>query len=186
MSAPDETAPASRWNALAWKYLQGASLRELAAREGITVDELQKEIYDTVVNLVTEWTQLKLSWLEQSHARLLLLERETWAQWEQSKRPHVKVTRKEVRDARGERTETTTITEESPGDPRYLTMIFKCLALRKSLESQIQSHPTQPTRTPAEARAAVLRIIEQVRERQAQIDARKRQAEEIERTVAWK
>lgn len=179
-------AESSRWDDLAGRYLQGDSLRELAAQEGITVAELKKGIHRAMADLVAEWSELKLGWMAQTQARLMLVEHAAWAEWERSKRPRVKVTRKEVCDARGERTEVTSTTEESAGDTRYLTIIFKCLTLRHRLDGHVRNHSAEPAGTPAESRAAVRLIIEQARERQAQIDARQRQADEIERTIARK
>lgn len=179
-------AESSRWDDLARRYLQGDSLRVLAAQEGITLAELQTGIYSAVAHLVAEWSELKLGWMAETRARLMLLEHAAWGEWERSKRPRVKVTRKKVRDARGERIEVTSTTEESAGDTRYLTIIFKCLTLRHRLDGDVRNHPAQPAGTPAESRAAVRLIIEQARERQAQIDARQRQADEIERTIARK
>ena len=187
MAEQNQTATiGGRRETLAWKYLQGRTLTELAAAEGVSPAEIEAEIYDIVRRVITEWNRISISWFEHTMARLVLLEREIWNQWERSKQQRVRITRKEVRDAKGERTETTTVTEEGRGDPRYLSLILKSLTFRNSLEKQASTSKPQPTRTPAEAREHLMEIIQQAKQRQADIDARQRQAEEIERTVAWK
>lgn len=187
MAEPDQAAAVGgRRETLAWKYLQGHTLSELAAAESVTPAEIEAEIYDIVRRVITEWNRISVSCFEHCMARLVLLEREIWTQWERSKQPRVKTTCKEVRDAKGVRTETTTITEEGRGDPRYLSLILKSLTYRNSLEKLAPASKPPPAHTPSEAHAHLMEVIQQAKQRQAAIDARQRQAADIEQTVARK
>ena len=173
-------------DSICWRYLQGATVKEMIAESGLPVEEVLDVLRESMQRMVNEWLQLKASWHQQTHARVVLLERELWAALKRSREQQNRVTHKEVRDGKGERTEVTTVTTQASGDPRYLSLLLKCVDFRGTLEPGTTGKEYWERGSEQDAPTALREIIREARERMARTEARKLQADEIERTIARK
>lgn len=175
--------PFSRAHLMA-RYLAGVMPRELAGEFELP----EKQVYAELSDALREREEELL--LELEHAVLLLnerlqrIEQAIWQEWERSKNRPPKRVVKEVRDAKGERIETTTTTEYVGGDPRYLALALRCLERRVTWRGLLCRRMTYDPPTREDPQTALRGIIAQARTRMAAVDSRRKQAEDIERSLA--
>ena len=154
-------------------YLQGwtqaAIARELRVSQGTVSADLSA--------VRNEWKESR-SWdFKETVAielkKLERVEREAWAAWERSQQP-IEST-KVVNDGEGKKAEKTV--KHQPGDPRYLELVHRCVASRRSLlglDAPTRIAPTSPDGDEAyhvHVMAELMRLAEETRDAPQVIDA---------------
>ena len=168
------------------EFLRCTMPRELAAKFGVDENWVYDELLDEFRQRERELELEQQVAVQQYFSLLRRIETAAWQAWDRSWQPRQKRVVKEVRDAKGERTETTTTTEQPAGDPRYLAIAQRCLERRVAWQKLLPPKSRIDNEFHKNPQAALKKAIAEARARQEAVEARRREAAEIERTIARK
>lgn len=147
-------------------YLQGVPQHEIAAKQGVTREQIT---YDLNV-IRAEWVKNAQEGMTELVARELAkldrIEAEAWAAWERSCKSRERKRTKKTTGGESDRLEAQVETEERDGDPRWLEIVAKCVDQRCKLRglNAPQKHEHQVTSVD-ERRDRLAAILASLRER---------------------